>query len=119
MTDPRSFPRVQILPEVGRASLRIDGVERAGYEFGQGQSRPFVYPLIGPSGTPMTRMGHPNPVGHEHHKSVWFGYHKVNGIDFWADPVQGDTQIRHRRVVSYQDGSAWGAMTAELEWWSR
>ena len=45
-----SFPRVQAIPGIARASLCVDGVERAGYEFGEGGSRPFIFPLIGPSG---------------------------------------------------------------------
>ena len=80
-----SFPTVQALPEIDRASLRIDGVERVGYEFGSGTTRPFLFPIIGPSGRGLTRMGHPNPVGHEHHKSAWFGHEKVAGVNFWAD----------------------------------
>ncbi|HEU5115345.1 MAG TPA: hypothetical protein VFT74_01575, partial [Isosphaeraceae bacterium] len=57
------FPRVQVLPQIQRASFRLDGVERLGYEFAPGESRPFFYPLLGPSGAELTRMGHPNPVG--------------------------------------------------------
>ena len=76
MRDSYGFPRVQALPEIDRASLRVDGVERAGYEFGSGTTRPFVFPLIGTSGRGLTRMGHPDPVGHEHHKSAWFGDEK-------------------------------------------
>ncbi len=49
MTNSYEFPRVQVIPQVGRASLRIDGIERAGYEFGDRAARPFLFPLIGPS----------------------------------------------------------------------
>jgi hypothetical protein len=113
------FPRVQALPDVpDRASLRIDGIERVGYEFGLGKARPFLYPVIGPSGAWLTRMGHPDPVGHQHHKSVWFGHQSVAGINFWEERPGTDIQIRHRRVVLYQDGPDWGALVAELVWWA-
>lgn len=112
------FPRVQAIPEVERASLRIDGTERVGYEFGLGQSRPFLYPLVGPSGAWLTRMGHPNPVGHEHHKSVWFGHEKVAGNNFWAEPNHSDVRIRHQRVFLYQDGDNWAGLVADSEWWA-
>jgi hypothetical protein len=116
---PSDFPRVQAIPELDRASLRIDGVERAGYEFGQGRSRPFLFPILGPSGALLTRIGHPNPIGHEHHKSVWFGHEKVAGINFWAEPTHTDVQVRHERVVLYQDGPDWAGLVADLSWWAQ
>src|SRR4051794_4613219 len=112
------FPKVQAIPQVDRASLRVGGVERVGYEFGAGQARPFLYPVVGPSGALLTRMGHPNPVGHEHHKSVWFGHQKVAGVNFWEERARGDVQVRHRRVVLYHDGAEWGGLVAESDWWA-
>ena len=112
------FPRVQVIPQIGRASLCIDGVERVGYEFGEGASRPFLFPLIGPSGAGLTRLGHPNPIGHEHHKSIWFGHASVGGINFWEERPNTDIRIRHRRVRLYQDGADWGGLVADLDWWA-
>jgi hypothetical protein len=113
-----TFPRVQVLPGVDRASFRVDGAERVVYEFGLGQKRPFLFPVLGPSGAPLTRMGHPNPVGHEHHKSVWFGHQKVSGVNFWEERAGNDVRVRHRRVTVYHDGSDWGGLAAELDWWA-
>jgi hypothetical protein len=112
------FPRVQAIPEIDRASLRVDGLERLGYNFGVGTSRPFFFPVVGPSGAWLTRMGHPNPVGHEHHKSVWFGHEKINGINFWGDFPHSDIQVRHQRVTLYQDGADWAGLAADLDWWA-
>jgi Family of unknown function (DUF6807) len=113
-----SFPRVQAVPEVARASLRVDGVERAGYEYAEGGTRPYIFPLIGPSGACLTRMGHPNPIGHEHHKSVWFGHQSVAGTNFWEDRPSSDTRIRHRCVRLFHDGHEWGGLVADLDWWA-
>jgi Family of unknown function (DUF6807) len=118
VTGSSNFPRVQALPQIGRASLRIDGVERAGYEIGEDTTRPFIFPLIGPSGAPLTRLGHPNPIGHEHHKSVWFGHQRVAGVNFWEDRPASDIQIRHRCVRLYHDGDRWGGLVADLDWWA-
>ncbi len=85
MTGSLVFPQVQAVPQVGRVALCVDGTERVGYEFGEGASRPFLFPVIGPSGSILTRLGHPNPIGHEHHKSVWFGHQSVAGINFWEE----------------------------------
>jgi hypothetical protein len=119
MTGSYRFPRIQVVPQVGRASFCIDGVERVGYEFGAGASRPFVCPLVGPSGALLTRFGHPDPVGHEHHKSVWFGHKNLGGINFWEDRPGTDIRIHHRCVRLYEDGHDWGALVAELDWWAQ
>jgi hypothetical protein len=113
-----TFPRVQVLPGIDRASFVVDGSERVVYEFGLNQKRPFLFPVLGPSGAPLTRMGHPNPVGHEHHKSVWFGHQKINGINFWEERAANDVRVRHRRVVVYHDAGDWGGLAAELDWWA-
>lgn len=112
------YPRVQAIPQVDRASLRVDGVERVGYEFGLGGPRPFLYPVLGGSGALLTRMGHPNPVGHEHHRSIWFGHEKVAGTNFWGERPGTDIQVRHKRVVLYQDGAEWAGMVTESDWWA-
>ncbi|MFT7670129.1 MAG: hypothetical protein ACI8X5_002836 [Planctomycetota bacterium] len=52
------------------------------------EPRPYVYPLIGPGGVPLTR-GFPMKVvegetqDHPHHQSMWFAHGNVNGYDFW------------------------------------
>lgn len=53
--------------------------------------RPFIYPIIGPTGAEMTR-GYPmrddlegEAHDHPHHRSLWFAHGDVNGVDFWAE----------------------------------
>jgi hypothetical protein len=118
MTGSFAFPRVQVIPQVGRASLAIDGVERVGYEFGDRAARPFLFPLIGPSGARLTRLGHPNPIGHEHHKSIWFGHASVGGVNFWEERPNTDIRIRQRSIRLYQDGADWGGLVADLDSWA-
>ncbi len=50
MTGSFQFPRFQVIPQVDRASFRVDGMERLGYEFGTAGARPFLYPLLSSSG---------------------------------------------------------------------
>ncbi len=53
--------------------------------------RPYFYPLIGPTGEGVTRKfpmreGIANEAtDHVHHRGLWFGLGKVNGIDFWHE----------------------------------
>ena len=80
------IPRCRILPlPDSQTSFQIDGHERLRWHSGESYPRPFFYPLLGPTGSPLTRMGHPGAPNHDHHRSIWFAHHKVLGIDFWSD----------------------------------
>jgi hypothetical protein len=107
---------LQIIPlPYDQASFQRDGVEITRYHFGPSLERPFLYPIIGPSGRSLTRMGHPHdPQGHSHHNSVWITHHDVNGHDFWGDT--SGAHIRHKRIVKYTDEGETSSIVAENEW---
>lgn len=95
---PKPVPRVQVLPlPHDEVSFQCAGRELTRFHFGNTQERPFLFPVNGPSGISLTRMGHPHdPVSHSHHNSVWISHALVNGRTFWAD-TSGD-RIVHQRV---------------------
>ena len=97
-----------------RWPFRVDGVEKTRWHFGSGYPRPFFYALNGPSGTSLTRMGHPGAPNHDHHRSVWFAHHKVLGIDFWSDNTQA--RVRQQHWLAYRDGDDEALMAARLNW---
>ena len=108
-------PRCQIVPLPGnQVAIGIDGHERLRWHAGKDAPRPFLFPLIGPSGLPLTRMGHPGAPNHDHHRSVWFAHHKVLGIDFWSD--QTEAVIRQQGWLAYEDGNEEARMAVELHW---
>lgn len=113
---PRTVPTMQVVPmPYDQASFQRDGVEIARYHFGPGLHRPFMFPIIGPSGRSLTRMGHPHdPESHSHHNSVWISHNDVNGTVFWSDRAKG--KIRHKRIVEFQDSDECASLTAENEW---
>ncbi|MEQ8788736.1 MAG: PmoA family protein [Pirellulaceae bacterium] len=105
-----------ILPLPGhQASFQIDGVERLRWHFGADYPRPFFYPLLGPSGSSLTRMGHPGAANHDHHQSVWFAHNKVLGIDFWSN--NGAARIRQKNWLVYEDRDDECAMAVLLGWY--
>jgi hypothetical protein len=111
-----SFPRCQILPLPDhQVSIQIDGKEKLRWHFGPSYPRPFFYPLVGPSGVSLTRMGHPGAANHDHHRSVWFAHHKVLGIDFWSD--QTEARIRQKHWLCYQDGDTEAILATLLGWY--
>ncbi|MGH7127300.1 MAG: PmoA family protein, partial [Planctomycetaceae bacterium] len=109
------IPRCRILPLPGhQAAFEIDGVERLRWHFGSESPRPFFYPLLGPGGTSLTRMGHPGAPNHDHHQSIWFAHHKVLGIDFWG--YQAQARIRQQQWLAYEDGEDECIMAVRLGW---
>lgn len=98
-----------------QVSLRIDGSERLRWHHGPQYPRPFFYPLLGPSGEPLTRMGHPGAENHDHHRSVWFAHHDVGGADFWADGR--GTTIRQKHWYAYVSGDQEALVATRLGWY--
>ncbi len=115
-TEPWAPLRCELLPLANhQVSLMIDGRQRVDWHFGSQYPRPFFFPLSGPDGISLTRMGHPGAENHGHHRSVWFAFHDVDGVDFWSDK-QG-TQIRQKHWYRYRDGDSEAVMATKLGWY--
>jgi hypothetical protein len=114
----RPVPRMQVLPlPGGQASVTRDGQEISRYYFGGELYRPFLYPLLGPSGRSLTRMGHPRDAnGHSHHNSVWISHHDVGGIGFWNDARTSTGRIVHKKVLRYEDSDGEALIEVQNAW---
>lgn len=81
---------VVFIPRGTNVSIKLDGQLFTEYRTDEGP-KPFLYPLIGPTGDAFTRA-YPMKVvegetkDHPHHRSLWFTYGRLNGIDFWSEP---------------------------------
>ncbi|MEO1979356.1 MAG: PmoA family protein [Fuerstiella sp.] len=107
--------RCEILPLPGhQISFAIDGIEKLRWHFDDQYPRPFFYPFNGPSGVSLTRMGHPGAQNHDHHRSVWFAHHKLNGVDFWSDNTKA--RVRQKHWYRYRDGNEEAVMASLLGW---
>jgi hypothetical protein len=76
---------------------------------------PILWPIIGPTGKPMTRaypMGTaPNErLDHPHHRSLWFNHGDVNGVSFWHKEA-----IKHRKFVKVESGQR-AVIVTENDW---
>lgn len=114
--EPRPVPVMQAIPLPDhQISFQRDGVEIIRYYFGPALRRPFLYPVVGPSGRSLTRMGHPHdPESHSHHNSIWISHNDVNGLSFWGDRTKG--RIAHQRVELLEDGDDHAAIVAANAW---
>jgi len=96
--------------------IKIDGQPFTQYWIKAG-SKPVVWPIIGPTGQPMTRAypmgkGENEREDHIHQRSLWFTHGKVNDLDFWGEPatyakakVKRPTgEIRHREFLEVHGG---------------
>lgn len=110
------LPRCRIIPLPDQqVSFVIDGRERCRWHAGPNAPRPFFFPLVGPSGESLTRMGHPGAPNHDHHRSIWFAHEKVLGINFWSD--QTAARIRQQTWLAYEDGKEECRMAVRLGWY--
>jgi hypothetical protein len=109
-------PRLQAVPWPDQViSFQRDGWELARYHAGTNQPRPFLFPIVGPTGRSLTRMGHPHdPEGHSHHNSFWISHHDVNGVSFWDDRAPG--RILQRRLERLDDGDTAASVLVENAW---
>lgn len=114
--EPKLVPRVQAIPlPQDQVSFEFDHRELTRLYFGPLQQRPYLYPINGPSGISLTRMGHPHdPVTHSHHNSVWISHADVNGLSFWAD--NSGARIVHKRVQKLTDGDSAASVETASAW---
>ena len=115
----KPIPRMQAVPlPYYQVSFQRDEKEVARYYFDPRFNRPFIFPVNGPSGRTLTRMGHPGaPDSHSHHNSIWVACSKVNGIDFWSDvPGPNHGRIIHQRTVKLEDGDNRAGAITQADW---
>lgn len=90
--------------DAGQVTVEFDGKLVSRYHFADQEARkPYLWPVIGPTGKSMTRAFPMNAVtgeqqDHPHHRGVWFGHQGVAGSDMWLEAaskkLEGDRQKR-------------------------
>lgn len=117
---PKPDPRgVRIVEREGALDVNINGRLFTRYVF-TGTPKPYCYPIIGPGGKPVTRNFPMRVVGgestdHPHHRSFWFTFGSVNGIDFWGESPRAG-KIIHRQFERLQNGSVYGLIRSRNDW---
>lgn len=110
-----TLPACRTEPLPGRQfAILLNDQERTRWRFDNETPRPCFFPIVGPSGTCLTRMGHPGAPNHDHHRSVWWAHTHVAGVDFWSE--QKPSRIRQREWLAIEDGDDEARFAASLEW---
>ncbi|MCK5804660.1 MAG: PmoA family protein [Lentisphaeria bacterium] len=107
----------------GRIDIAIAGEHFTSYHFGPKWSRPFLHPVIGPHGDPITR-GYPvqdNLPGetqdHPHHKSFWVAWGDVNGTDNWSENQErGHAKQVQRELPEASSGPVFATIRTRNDW---
>ncbi len=119
-----AFADVEVKEQADRVRVEIDGQLFTEYHF-TGARRPYLYPIIGPTGAGMTRNwpmkeGVPGEeADHPHHMGLWFGHRHVNGAGFWENSAKPGTplgQIVHERFLEVKGGKDSGVIRAKNKW---
>jgi hypothetical protein len=88
-------------------TVKIDGQLFTEYLSRSG-TKPILWPIIGPTGKPMTRpwpmeTGKAEKHDHPHQRSLWFDHGAVSGVSFWEETAKAGS-IRHREFVEVRGG---------------
>ncbi len=110
---------VTFVPQAANLEILVDGKPLGVHHVDVG-AKPFLYPLIGPTGDSYTRA-YPmenvegETVDHPHQRSFWFTFGKVNDIDFWSEVKNHGTIKETARCVT-ASGPVLGRLETRDDW---
>src|SRR4051812_4860566 len=121
---PLVSAEVTVKEDGDKVTVMFDGKLFTEYHF-KGARRPYFYPVIGATGTGMTRNW-PMKEGvageemdHPHHMGLWYGHRSVNGAGFWENSGKPDAklgQMVHDSFVAVKGGPDEGVIHDKNKW---
>ncbi|MEM2936355.1 MAG: DUF6807 family protein, partial [Candidatus Bathyarchaeia archaeon] len=105
----------------GQINITVEGRLFTSYHFGEGVIRPYLHPVIGPYGKPVTRgfpmiPDVPGEVrDHPHHRSIWVAHGDVNKVDNWSE-MRGHGRIVHRGFKKRVEGPIYAELISKNDW---
>ncbi len=107
---------VRITQLADRLVIELNGRPFTEYHF-QGGSRPFLYPILGPEGLPLTRNWPMKDVpgeehDHPHQRSFWFAHGAINGQDFWSESDKAGKTV-HEAFTEVRSGPDTGVVRSK------
>lgn len=110
-----------------KVDVVVNGTLFTSYQYPDNVEKPFLYPVIAPNGSVITR-GYPieprkgERVDHPHHVGIWFNHGDVNGLDFWNNsstiPVEEKDSyghIVHQKIIKAESGDV-GILELTMNW---
>ncbi len=109
---------VQIAQLTNRLRVTIGGQLFTEYFF-KDVPKPYLYPIIGPGESRMTR-DYPmketenEEHDHPHHRSLWYAHGDINGQDFWTERGNAGKTV-HEKFVEIKSGKT-GVIHSQNKW---
>lgn len=113
--------------EKSKVDIFVDGRLFTSYQYPGNIEKPFLYPVISPNGSVITRGFPIEPrkgerVDHPHHIGIWFNHGNVNGLDFWnnssaiaADKKDEYGHIAVQKIIKAESGKR-GILEITANW---
>jgi len=120
--EPTAVGGVQVKQGAETVDVTIDDAPFTRYWFASGP-KPYCWPVIGPTGQPMTRAFPMAQVAgessdHVHHRSLWFAHGSVNGVDLWGEGAESGKTV-HRAFEALVSGPVVGMLRSRNDWVAR
>lgn len=110
-----------------KVDVFIGGKYFTSYQYPVDIEKPFLFPVIAPNGSVITRGFPIEPrkgerVDHPHHIGIWFNHGNVNGLDFWnnssaiaADKKDEYGHIAFQKIIKALSGKE-GILEVTANW---
>src|SRR5436309_13404918 len=116
--------RVSFQKAEGRIDVLVEGKPFTTYDFSPDLPRPFFHPLRTSDGKVVTRgfpmiadaPGESKDRDHPHHRSLWYTFGDVDGVDYWGENAKVQGKIVHRAVNKMEGGSSRGLLNVTMDW---
>lgn len=120
LSGQNSGPKVEFVKGDNKIDVLIGGNLFTSYMYGDGLTKPVLYPVKTPSGIKVNR-GFPfekvpgEVIDHPHHVGISFTYDEVNGVGFWNNTTT-PPQIKHLKVTTMKGGPGKGVLSTVMHW---
>lgn len=104
-----------------RIDVSVNEALFTSYHYDDKWARPFLLPIVGPYGDPITRHFPVEEVDgeaqdHPHHKSCWVAWGEVNGSDHWSEVEDRFARQVHQEFEAVSSGPVFGRIAATNHW---
>ncbi|MCX6956094.1 MAG: PmoA family protein [Verrucomicrobia bacterium] len=124
-----AFGQVKFTPGAEQVAVAVNGQPFTVFHYGRVENKPFLHPLLTPSGKNVLR-GFPvsplpgDPTDRPHQRGLWVGSEGVTGpggqADFWENdplyPAEGKGRIVVQKLLEATEGAEQGRLAIEAHW---
>ena len=112
---------VELVPRDNALDVKISGEHKTTYVYGGVDFvRPYLFPVLAPSGVRVTRSYPMEEVegestDHRHHRSIWVAYGEANDVDNWSEG-EGHGGTVHREFTKQISGPVYAKIGTKNDW---